>query len=102
MNHTTTTDRFDAIGQLEEQLSRAIPGLQPDWEIRGTDPVLRVRLGAAELELIAVEGGRFQLAGTITAAQAADVVKALAAPAPAPVQRKIEKISRRLAAASSN
>ncbi len=97
----TTMDRFDAIGKLEDQLADGFEGLTPDWEIRGADPVLRLRGEGVEVELVPQDDGRFRLETTADAEQVAKILALLtarrAAPSPAPGLRTR---SRRLAAVS--
>jgi hypothetical protein len=92
------SDRFDAIGRLEEELTAGFEGLTPHWEVRGADPVLTVRCDGLELQLVAQDGGQFRLTTDVSAEQVSQLLALLtrrSAPASAYRTR-----SRRLVAVS--
>jgi hypothetical protein len=91
------SDRFDAIGRLEEELVQGFDGLTPDWEVRGADPVLKVRCGEVEVEVIARDDGRFALTAGVSAEQVTQVL-ALLTGRTAPAGGAYRTRSRRLSA----
>ncbi|MCW8139227.1 MAG: hypothetical protein KIT58_10030 [Planctomycetota bacterium] len=77
-------DRFDAIGRLEDELAHGFEDITPHWEVRGADPVLTVRCGEVELELVPQDDGRFRLSAAVSAEQVTQVLSLLTRrPAPA-------------------
>lgn len=92
------SDRFDAIGKLEEELTQGFEGLTPHWEVRGPDPVLTVRVDDVQVQLVAQDDGRFSLTTAVSAEQVAQLVAVLSRrSAPASAYRTR---SRRLVAVS--
>lgn len=99
-------DRFDAIGKLDDELAQGFGTLERDWEIRGRDPVLTLRGEGLEVEVVARDDGRFELAATLDHEQVLKVMSALAArrpvaPAPSSITSSAPGLrtrSRRLAA----
>ena len=71
------SDRFDAIGRLEEELTQGFEGLTPHWEIRGADPVLTVRVDDLQVQLVAQEDGRFRISTDVSAEQVAQLLAVL-------------------------
>jgi hypothetical protein len=91
------SDRFEAIGRLEEELTEGFEGLTPHWEVRGVDPVLTVRGDELQVQLVAQDDGRFRLTTEVSAEQVAQLLTVLTRRSAAPAYRTR---SRRLVAVS--
>lgn len=94
-------DKFDAIGQLEDELARSFADLAPHWEVHGADPVLTVRAQDVELRLVPQDDGRVKLETTVAAEQVAQVLSLLTGSGTAPAASGHRTRSRRLASMGS-